>query len=127
MTASFLTSFRRCCLGIAALAILSGCATQDKGTIEGEAIDQQQIARVVAPLFEAKDREQWSCTAKEPLSTKHPLNDIVFVCAESGVEATLAEMKDAGWRMIALDIGKDSQEADGTISMPLRITVIKLF
>lgn len=124
---SFLTSIRPAFVCSLLLAGLTGCAVQNTDAIEGQTIDRQKITHSVAPLFEAKDRQQWSCTSKEPLSTKHPLNDIVFVCEDSGVEATLAEMKDAGWRMIALDIGKDSQEADGTISMPLRITVIKLF
>lgn len=106
--------------------MLTGCATSDSG-IEGETLDQQKIQNNLAPLLEAKDREEWSCTAKDPLSTKRPLNDIVFVCENNGVEATLSEMKDAGWRLIALDIGRDETQADGTIAMPLRITVIKLF
>lgn len=127
MPACLLNSTRTVFVILACTLFMGGCSTTQTPDIEGVPLDQQKIHSSIAPLLEAKDRQQWSCTAKEPLSTKHPLNEIVFVCPDSGVEATLAEMKDAGWRLIALDIGKDSQEADGTIAMPLRITVIKLF
>ena len=127
MPACLLNSTRTVFTVCACTLLMSGCATSDTSDIEGVTLDQQKIHKSIGPLLEAKDREQWSCTSKEPLSTKHPLNETVFVCEDAGVEATLAEMKDAGWRLIALDIGKDSQEADGTIAMPLRITVIKLF
>lgn len=127
MSACLLNSTRTALTILACTLLMGGCATTQTPDIEGVTLDQQKIHQSIVPLLEAKDRQQWTCTAKDPLSTKHPLNEIVFVCPQGDVEATLAEMKDAGWRLIALDIGKDSQEVDGTISMPLRITVIKLF
>ncbi len=115
-------------LALCLTLVVTGCGTTNNDSdIEGVPLVQEKITKSLAPLLEAKDRQQLACTAKDPLSTKRPLNDIVFVCPELDVQATLSEMKDAGWRLMSMDIGMDSAESDGTISMPLNITVIKLF
>lgn len=107
--------------------VLAGCATDGSRPIEGVQLERSQATKGSEGLFLAGERTQMSCNSREPLSSKHPLDDVVFVCDRAGIQATLAEMKDAGWRLIGLDIGKDSAGPDGTISMPLHITVIKLF
>ena len=77
------------------------------------------------PLFEAKDREQMVCHSTMPLSAQMPLADIPFECDSIRVTATITEMRDAGWRLEAIDVGQESN-IDGVITMPLKITIRKL-
>ena len=114
-------------LAALAAAVLAGCASSGgSGGIEGVALDDAQLHSSMAPFMEAKDRTQVRCTSKTPLSTQRPLAEVIFTCEDLGAEATLPEMKDAGWRMVGLDIGHESHEGE-LITMPLTITVIKLF
>lgn len=110
-----------------AAAVLSGCAFSPQSDgIEGVSLNDAQLHPGMAPFMEAKDRTEVRCTSKTPLSTQRPLAEIIFTCDDLGAEATLPEMKDAGWRMVGLDIGHESHEGE-LITMPLTITVIKLF
>ena len=43
-----------------------------------------------------------------------------------GVSATLSELRDAGWRIIRVDIGDDI-ESEGHVGFPVTIQVRKLF
>lgn len=67
--------------------------------------------------MEAGDRKQLTCTSMQPLSAQRALNDIVFSCPEFDVQATLIEMRDAGWRLISVDIGSETSH-DGVVEMP---------
>lgn len=78
------------------------------------------------PLLEARDREQVTCESITPLSAQTPLNGIVFSCERLGVKATIPQIRDAGWRMELMEVGQQTQQ-DGVITMPLRITIRKLF
>lgn len=119
-------SFLRSYLAAACVAlIVSGCAGTSGVTGDGVAIDPS--ANDLTAFMEAKDRSQTKCTSQTLLSTNNPLADIVFTCPELGAQATLAEMKDAGWRMVGLDIGPESNATGELVEMPLTITVIKLF
>ena len=121
--------------GLAAL-ILGGCATTN--SIEGEAIDEK-TARDLAPLMEAADQTRLECTSTEPLSTQRTLHELVFACSGLGtqggqagqegrtVEASLAELRDAGWRLMSVDVGQEKHDSNGQLGLPLTINVIKLF
>ncbi len=128
MTARFCISIARLAAGALAAGalLLAGCA-QNRG-IEGEPIEsagRPQTANLQA-LMEASDREQLTCTSMDPLSAQHALNDIVFSCPQLQVQATLIEMRDAGWRLVSVDIGSETTH-DGVVEMPLTIRIIKLF
>lgn len=127
MNSRRLLQFSGIAVSLAAFFVLTGCATGDVNDFEGVKLESKAAKTNLGPLLDAKDRTQITCTTTEPLSNQRPLNDIIFACGDTGARATLPELKDAGWRLIALDIGKDSQQADGTVTMPLKITIIKLF
>ena len=97
-------------------------------SIEGQAIDTESRPETknLSALMEAGDRKQLTCTSMQPLSAQRALNDIVFSCPEFDVQATLIEMRDAGWRLISVDIGSETSH-DGVVEMPLTIQIIKLF
>lgn len=118
-------------LRLSAAAILcaaaSGCAVQNQG-IEGQAIDdggRPETANLSA-LMEAEDRKELTCTSILPLSAQRALNEMVFSCPELKVQASLIEMRDAGWRLISVDVGSETTH-DGVVEMPLTIRIIKLF
>ena len=125
MRASF--SFRSAIAAVSlSAALLAGCASTGESAIEGVKIDDAQLARDLSALMEAPDRMQLTCTSMQPLSAQRALNDIVFSCPEFDVQATLIEMRDAGWRLISVDIGSETSH-DGVVEMPLTIQIIKLF
>ena len=125
MRASF--SFRSAIAAVSlSAALLAGCASTGESAIEGVTIDDAQLARDLSALMEAPDRMQLTCTSMQPLSAQRALNDIVFSCPEFDVQATLIEMRDAGWRLISVDIGSETSH-DGVVEMPLTIQIIKLF
>lgn len=120
-------SFRFGAAALAAVAaFIAGCAVQPG--FEGQAIDTESRPETknLSALMEAGDRKQLTCTSMQPLSAQRALNDIVFSCPEFDVQATLIEMRDAGWRLISVDIGSETSH-DGVVEMPLTIQIIKLF
>ena len=124
MTTLLKTSkLRLAAAAVFAAALVAGCAVVEGQTIESPARPQSQN---ISALMEASDRQQLTCTSMQPLSAEHALNDIVFACPELGVQATLLEMRDAGWRLISVDIGSETTH-DGVVEMPLSIRIIKLF
>lgn len=80
----------------------------------------------INPLLDAPDRQIIRCKSKDSLSAQRALNDITFDCQDIAAQATLVEMRDAGWRLMELNVGQESNQ-DGVITMPLEISVIKLF
>ena len=125
MRASF--SFRSAIAAVSlSAALLAGCASTGESAIEGVKIDDAQLARDLSALMEAPDRMQLTCTSIEPLSTKTALHDIVFSCPKLQLEATLIEMRDAGWRLMSIDVGTESRDQTGLLSMPLTVELIKL-
>lgn len=108
-----------------ACLVLAGCTSTP--SIEGQVIEMQRPAtRNLQALMEAPDRKHLSCRSIDPLSAQHALNDIVFACEELDVQATIIEMRDAGWRLVSVDVGSETTR-DGVVEMPLTITIIKLF
>ena len=53
-------------------------------------------------------------------------NEVPFACPDLGVSATLDELRDAGWRILRLDIGEDL-ESDSHVGFPVTVQVRKLF
>ena len=49
-----------------------------------------------------------------------------FACPDIDVSATIDEIRDAGWRVVSLDVG-DEEERDNHVGFPVTITVRKLF
>ena len=122
------TSFQRAIAGaVISAALLAGCASTSDSAIEGVKIDDAQLARDLSALMEAPDRMQLTCTSVDPLSTNTALHDIVFSCPKLQIEATLIEMRDAGWRLMSVDVGAESRDQTGLLNMPLTVEVIKLF
>lgn len=114
------------CAAALAAALASGCAVQN--SIEGQAIETPSRPETtnLSALMEAPDRKQLTCSSMQPLSAQRALNEIVFSCPELQVQATLIEMRDAGWRLVSVDIGSETTH-DGVVEMPLSIRLIKLF
>lgn len=120
-------SFRFGTAALAAVAaFIAGCAGQSG--IEGQAIDTESRPETknLSVLMEADDRKQLTCASMQPLSAQRALNEIVFSCPEFDVQATLIEMRDAGWRLVSVDVGSETSH-DGVVEMPLTIQIIKLF
>lgn len=122
-------------LGLCTLSalILGGCAQLTPDTLPEALPDDSNTPTAIEPnafkldpLLEAKDREQVTCESVTPLSAQTPLSGIVFSCASLGVQATIPQIRDAGWRMERMEVGQQTQQ-DGVITMPLRITIRKLF
>ncbi len=105
------------------VAALGGCASN---AIEGVNLDELAPEASKSALYEAKERFTMECTSVAGLTAQTPLSDVVFTCWELEVTATLGEIRDAGWRLISLNVGAEERHEDD-IQMPLRIQVIKLF
>lgn len=123
---NFFFRFRLGAGALAVAALVAGCAIQNG--IEGEPIEsaERPETKNLTALMEAEDRKKLTCTSIEPLSAQRALNEIVFSCQEFGVQATLIEMRDAGWRLVSIDVGSETTH-DGVVEMPLTIEIIKLF
>lgn len=122
-------------IALASIA-LAGCAPlggptalpDDSNTPTAIEADQEAGApSSLDALLEAPDRQQTTCTSVTPISSQTPLNTIEFACEQLGVTATLPQIRDAGWRMESMEVGQQETQADGLITMPLRITIRKLF
>ena len=98
-----------------AAAVLSGCATVE-----------EQPAPVNKPLVEAPSRTLVTCVSTKPLSAQDPFESLIFPCEQLETTAPLSEITDAGWRLESVSVGKESN-LNGVISMPLTITIRKLF
>ena len=118
--------FRRAFLLIGISALLSACSsTYYTGeTVSGPARSEKSDSR--DPLLDAPNRSLMTCTSESPITVLRRVNEIPFACAELGISATLNELRDAGWRIIKLDIGEDI-ESENNVGFPVTIQVRKLF
>ena len=114
------------------LLFLAGCASE-RGYYAGDTVggpgerDWRDTARQSRdPLLDAPYRAQMTCTSETPITVLNRAKETVFACSDIGVSATLDELRDAGWRLVALNIGED-QESDSHVGFPLTITIRKLF
>jgi len=113
----------RFALLIAALAAaaLSGCSTPTSPLIQQ--VDGTPDNTLVE---ETPTRVTATCVSTSPLSALEPFDSLIFTCEELGTTAPLSEMNDAGWRLESVNVGKQSN-LNGVISMPITITIRKLF
>ena len=118
--------FRRAFLLIGISALLSACSsTYYTGeTVSGPARSEKSDSR--DPLLDAPNRSLMTCTSESPITVLRRVNEIPFACAELGISATINELRDAGWRIIKLDIGEDI-ESENHVGFPVTIQVRKLF
>lgn len=133
----FRSSFNRFSLPLVLSLTLSsflvGCAVNQspkkvhESLPAGELGERAAHASGMGPLFDAKYRDLVTCTAQQALSAERPMNEIVFSCGKpnEAFHATLPQMKDAGWGMETIDVGKEFTQ-DGSICFPLTITIRKL-
>lgn len=78
------------------------------------------------PLLDAPVRTQTACKGVELFSAGEKLGGFVFECPDLDVEATLNELRDAGWRIEKMSIGKQIVESNES-GTPLNITIRKVY
>ena len=115
-----------------AALLLAGCST-GTGYYTGDVVGgPDTTARADAsrgghdPLIDAPYRAETSCASEKPVTVLQRIKEVPFACADLGVSATIDEIRDAGWRIVSLDIGEDS-ESDNHVGFPVTIVVRKLF
>lgn len=127
---SFRPSLRTSLLLAGVSALLCACSstyyTGDtvSGPSPAEKRDRTENSR--DPLLDAPNRSLMSCTSETAVTVLQRVNEVPFACPDLGVSATLSELRDAGWRIIRVDIG-DDVESDGHVGFPVTIQVRKLF
>lgn len=117
-------------LAAAIASMLAGCSTTTETPAvpapQAEAESEAAAEARLEPLMSAADRSQTTCDSVTPLSVQTALSEMQFHCKALNAKATLIEMYDAGWRLEEVDIGHESNQG-GVITMPLKITIRKLF
>ena len=101
----------------AAMLLLSACSTAYYTGADGNLHD---------PLLDAPNRSLMTCTSEAPVTVLQRVGEVPFACPDLGVSATLDELRDAGWRILRLDIGEDL-ESDSHVGFPVTVQVRKLF
>lgn len=102
-----------------AVFILAGCAAGGAGMSGGSAGSRD-------PLLDAPYHSEATCTTERPITVLSRMNETPFVCSDLGVTATVDELRDAGWRIISIDIGPDS-ESEKHVGFPVTLVIRKLF
>lgn len=117
--------FRASLAALAAAALLSACSTTGPaGSAGGE--EAGAPGSVHDPLIDAPHRALMTCTSEEPVTVGKRVSEIPFACPDINVSATLSELRDAGWRILSMDIGEDT-EKDSHVGFPVTIQIRKLF
>lgn len=121
-------------IGLALTALLSGCAGTTNnyvinddtvgGPVETALPDERRPSR--DPLLDAPHRAVMTCTSESPVTVLQRVKETAFACPDIGVSATIDEIRDAGWRMLSLDIGEDVENADH-VGFPVTIIVRKIY
>lgn len=116
--------FRASLAALAAAALLSACSTT--GPAGGAGEGGEASGGVHDPLIDAPHRALMTCTSEEPVTVAKRVSEIPFACPDINVSATLSELRDAGWRILSMDIGEDT-EKDSHVGFPVTIQIRKLF
>ncbi len=114
-------------LWIASLALIvamAGCSTRHTGINRGFTPHVSRSG--LDPLLDAPLNMQTECRSKGLFSAGEKLGGFSFECSELDVTATLNELRDAGWRLEKMHIGKHqvNRNASGT---PLLINIKKVY
>lgn len=78
------------------------------------------------PLLDSPVRTQTECKGVELFSAGEKLAGFMFECPDLDVEATLNELRDAGWRIEKMNIGKQVIESHES-GTPLTIQIRKVY
>ncbi len=110
-----------------AALLLSACSSVDKkDSVATDSLEASRAARNIPALLEAPYKTTLVCHSTKSLSVNTPFKSILFNCADFSAQATIDELRDAGWRTEAVDIGKPENK-EGVVEMTLRITLKKIF
>ena len=121
----FTLSPRSALAALAAALCLAGCAVQTpQGSSESSSSAGSGSSR--DPLIDAPHRATMRCVSQEPVTVLRRVKEVSFACPDIDVSATIDEIRDAGWRVVSLDVG-DEEERDNHVGFPVTITVRKLF
>lgn len=121
----FTLSPRSALAALAAALFLAGCAVQTpQGSSESSSSAGSGASR--DPLIDAPHRATMRCVSQEPVTVLRRVKEVSFACPDIDVSATIDEIRDAGWRVVSLDVG-DEEERDNHVGFPVTITVRKLF
>ncbi len=111
----------------ASVLFFAGCASVDQPDANGQtAIEASRKARNVPALAEASYQTKIVCRATEPLSVNTPFKSKILACEPINAQATIEELRDAGWRTESVDIGRP-ENINGVVGMTLQITLRKIF
>lgn len=116
-------SVRLALAAASAALLLTACALPQGGTTVESTSGS---ATLRDPLIDAPNRALMTCTSEQTVTVLNRINEIPFACPDLGVSATLNDLRDAGWRLLKLDIGEDT-ESDNHVGFPVTIQVRKLF
>ena len=111
----------------AAAALAAGCAAPQsarQGGASGAEGSAAQSGR--DPLLDAPYHSETTCTTERPVTVLSRVKETPFACADLGVSARLDELRDAGWRVVSLDIGEDV-ESEKHVGFPVTVVIRKLF
>ena len=107
-----------------AVLFLAACSTT------GDSYRQAFIPHVdrpgLNPLIDSPVRTQTECKGVELFSAGEKLAGFKFECPDLDVEATLNELRDAGWRIEKMNIGKQVVESNES-GTPLSIQIRKVY
>lgn len=109
---------------LAAAAALAGCAAPGGGGVGVASSGGNAASR--DPLLDAPYHSEATCVTERPVTVLSRMKETPFACADLGVSATLDELRDAGWRVVTLDIGEDS-ESEQHVGFPVTVMIRKLF
>lgn len=109
---------------LAAAAALAGCAAPGGDGVGAASSGGNAASR--DPLLDAPYHSEATCVTERPVTVLSRMKETPFACADLGVSATLDELRDAGWRVVTLDIGEDS-ESEQHVGFPVTVMIRKLF
>ena len=120
-----LRTFATLAAAAGAAAILAGCAASggpDSGRTGSSGSSGAAGAR--DPLLDAPYHSEVTCTTERPVTVLSRIKETPFACSDLGVSATLDDLRDAGWRVVSLDIGAESERHVG---FPVTVLIRKLY
>ena len=122
-----LRTFATLAAAAGAAAILAGCAASggpDSGRTGSSGSSGAAGAR--DPRLDAPYHSEVTCTTERPVTVLSRIKETPFACSDLGVSATLDDLRDAGWRVVSLDIGEDA-ESERHVGFPVTVLIRKLY
>ena len=122
-----LRTFATLAAAAGAAAILAGCAASggpDSGRTGSSGSSGAAGAR--DPLLDAPYHSEVTCTTERPVTVLSRIKETPFACSDLGVGAPLDDLRDAGWRVVSLDIGEDA-ESERHVGFPVTVLIRKLY